>query len=207
MTTNAAESTSEAPVSGAERWARRITNWVDPANVIVAVSLAIGCGLFGWKGLGWAVIAIIFAAVLPMAYILYMRGGETWATRHLTDRQKRVTVLPIICASVTVGLVLEAATNAPTPLMAMTTAMFATITAIWPITALAKYQISAHAAVLAGSFAMLAQAYNPWWLFGYPFVALLCWARVTVREHTVSQTVTGAILGTLVAGGVYALIA
>ncbi|MFF2618552.1 hypothetical protein [Kitasatospora sp. NPDC058046] len=46
---------------------------------------------------------------------------------------------------------------------------------------------------------MLAQAYNPWWLLG--------WARVTVREHTVSQTITGAILGAIVAGGVYTLIA
>ncbi|MEV7177831.1 hypothetical protein [Kitasatospora sp. NPDC093679] len=195
---------SKTPPTGAQRWARRLTNWVDPANVIVAVSLAIGCGLYGWKGLGWAVIAIVFAAVLPMAYILYMRGGETWANRHLTDRQKRVTVLPVICVSVTIGLALEMATSAPDPLIAMTTAMFATITAIWPITALAKYQISAHVAVLSGSFAMLAQAYHPAWLTGFTLVAALAWARVTVREHTISQVITGGLLGTLIAGGVYA---
>ncbi|MER8103325.1 hypothetical protein [Kitasatospora sp. NPDC094016] len=186
---------------------RRLSDWADPKNTIVAVSIAIGCGLYGWKGLGWAVLAIVFAAVIPMIYIVYIEGDGNWANRHLTDRVRRITVLPVISASVAAGIALQYATSAPLPLIAMTAAMWATITAVWPITVLAKYKISVHAAVTAGSFAMLAQAYNPWWLLGFAFVALLGWARVTVREHTLFQTVTGAILGTLVAGGVYALIA
>ncbi|MFD7829376.1 hypothetical protein [Streptomyces sp. MJM8645] len=186
---------------------RRLSDWADPKNTIVAVSLAIGCGLYGWPGLGWAAIAIAFAAVIPMIYIVYIEGNGTWADRHLTDRVRRITVLPVISGSVAAGLALQAATSAPRPLIAMTAAMWATITAVWPITVLAKYKISVHAAVTAGSFAMLAQAYNPWWLLGFVFVALLGWARVTVREHTVSQTITGAVLGTIVAGGVYMLIA
>ncbi|MFJ3793533.1 hypothetical protein [Kitasatospora sp. NPDC090091] len=186
---------------------RRLSDWADPKNTIIAVSLAIGCGLYGWPGLGWAVIAIVFAAVIPMIYIVYIEGDGSWADRHVTDRVRRITVLPVISASVAAGIALQAATNAPRPLIAMTAAMWATVTAVWPITFLAKYKISVHAAVTAGSFAMLAQAYTPWWILGYAFVALLGWARVAVREHTVSQTITGAALGTLVAGGVYALLA
>ncbi len=186
--------------------ARRLSDWVDPKNVIIGVSLAIGCGRYAWAGLGWAVIAILFAAVLPMLYIVYAKSDGNWADRHLTDLQKRMTVLPAVSASVAAGLALQALTGAPGPLLAMTAAMWATITAIWPVTTIARYQISVHTAVTAGSVAMLAQAYNAWWLFGFLGVAALAWARVTVREHTPSQTLTGTILGTVVAGGVYALL-
>lgn len=197
--------TAPAP-SASQKAARRLSDWVDPKNVIIAVSLAIGCGLYGWAGLGWAVIAILFAAVLPMLYIVYAKSDGNWADRHLTNLQKRMTVLPVISGSVAAGLAFQALTGAPRPLLAMTAAMWATITAIWPITTIAKYQISVHTAVTAGSFAMLAQAYNAWWLLGYLGVAALAWARITVREHTLSQTLSGTLLGTAVAGGVFALI-
>lgn len=186
------------------RVARILSDQVDPKNVIVAVSLLIGCGLYGLRGLGWALVAVVFAAVLPMAYILYVAGDGTWASRHLTERQQRITVLPVISASVAAGLTLQGVTGAPGPLVAMTAAMWATITAVWPVTVLARFKISVHTAVLAGSVAMAAQAYGPLWLGGAALVAVLGWARVTVREHTVAQVVAGALLGAVVAGGVYA---
>ncbi|MFD4397222.1 hypothetical protein [Kitasatospora sp. NPDC058478] len=184
--------------------ARRVSDWVDPKNVIVAVSLAVGVQ-YGWKGLGWAVVAIVFAAVVPMAYIVYAKSGGQWSERHLVDRVKRMTVLPVICASAAAGVALEWATSAPRPMVALTAAMWATITAVWPITR--WYKISVHAAVTAGSFIMLAQAYSWWWLAGVAFVPVLSWARVRVREHTVGQVALGTVLGLVVAGGVYALAA
>ncbi|MFD8597715.1 hypothetical protein ACFV1L_22195 [Kitasatospora sp. NPDC059646] len=187
--------------------ARRMSDWIDPKNVITAVSLLIGCGLYGWRGLGWAAVAIVFAAVLPMAYILYVAGDGTWANRHLTERQQRITVLPVISTSVAAGLALQTVTGAPGPMIAMTAAMWATITAIWPVTVLARYKISVHTAVTGGSVAMLALAFSPGWSIGFALVAGLGWARVSVHEHTVSQVVTGAVLGTAVAGTVYALMA
>ncbi|MGX4733141.1 hypothetical protein [Kitasatospora griseola] len=197
--------TTITPPLPGHRLARRLSDWVDPKNVIIGVSLIIGCGLFGWRGVGWAAVAIVFAAVLPMTYILYVAGDGTWANRHLTERQQRITVLPAISASVAVGLTIQAATDAPRPMIAMTAAMWATITAIWPVTVLARYKISVHTAVTGGSIAMLSQSLAPVWLLGFVLVAALGWARVTVREHTLSQVITGAALGTAVAGAVYAL--
>jgi hypothetical protein len=34
-------------------------------------------------------------------------------------------------------------------------------------------------------------------------VALVCWARVTVEDHTVAQVVAGALLGPVVGGAVF----
>ncbi|MFJ2780270.1 hypothetical protein [Kitasatospora sp. NPDC087315] len=183
--------------------ARRVSDWVDPKNVIVVVSLGFGVH-YGWAGLGWAALAIVFAAVVPMAYIVYGKSGGRWSERHLTNRIKRMSVLPVISASAAAGIALEAVTSAPCPMIALTAAMWATITAIWPVTR--WYKISVHAAVTAGSVVMLAQAYGWWWLLGLVVVPVLGWARVRVQEHTVGQVVSGALLGLVVAGGVFALV-
>ncbi|MER7707222.1 hypothetical protein ABTX81_30515 [Kitasatospora sp. NPDC097605] len=190
------------PQSTAWRIGRRVSDLVDPKNVIVAVSTAFGVH-FGWKGLGWAAIAVVFSAVLPMAYIVYARSGGQWSERHLVDRAKRMAVLPVIVGSAAAGVALEVATSAPAAMVALTAAMWATITVVWPVTR--WYKVSVHAAVVAGSFAMLAAEYGWWWLAGLVLVPVISWARVRVREHTVGQVVAGTVLGLAVAGGVYVL--
>ncbi|GAA5002723.1 hypothetical protein [Kitasatospora paranensis] len=182
--------------------ARRITDLADPKNTIIAVSLIIGCGLYGLRGAGWAAIAIAFAAVLPILLIVHTAAEGRWADRHLTDRQKRMTVLPAISASVAAGICLQVLTSAPRPMVGLTAAMWATITAIWPITR--WWKISVHTAVLSGALAMLAQAFDPWWLAGAAGVAVVAWSRVRLRDHTPAQTLAGAALGAVVAGLVFA---
>ncbi|MFE2723873.1 hypothetical protein [Kitasatospora sp. NPDC059327] len=193
----------EPPRSAAWRWGRRISDWVDPLKVIIFVSLTFGLH-HAWKGLGWAALAILFAGAVPMLYIVYARSGGRWSERHLTDRVKRMTVLPVICASAAAGVVLEMATSAPASMVALTAAMCATITAVWPVTR--WYKISVHAAVTSGAFTMLAIEYSWWWLAGLLLVPVISWARVQVREHTIGQVVSGTALGMLVAGGVYVLV-
>ncbi|WP_354643708.1 hypothetical protein [Kitasatospora camelliae] len=196
--------TAAAPADRESRLARRLTDGADPKNVIILLCLALGCGLYGWRGLGWALIALTFAAVLPILYIVKIAEGGSWAGRHVTDRQRRLSVLPVISGSVAVGVLLQFATDAPGPMVALTAAMWCTITAVLPITRF--WQISVHTAVLSGGLVMLAVTYGPWWLTGFAGVAVLGWSRVALREHTPWQTAAGAALGALVGGGVFALL-
>jgi hypothetical protein len=55
--------TQPAPTCTLHRSARLLSDWIDPKNVIIAVSLLIGCGLYGWKGLGTAVAGTVYAAL------------------------------------------------------------------------------------------------------------------------------------------------
>jgi hypothetical protein len=182
--------------------ARRITDPADPENTIVAVGLLIGCGRYGLRAAGRAAIAIVFAAVLPILLIVRTAAEGRWAERHLTDRRKRMTVLPAISACVAAGLCLQLLTSAPRPMVGLTAAMWATITAIRPITR--WWRISAHTAVLSGALAMPAQAFGPWWPAGAAGAVVVAWSRVRLRDHTPARAPAGAALGTVVAGLVFA---
>ncbi|WP_370073005.1 phosphatase PAP2 family protein [Streptacidiphilus sp. MAP5-3] len=181
-------------------WARGVTRVLDPQNVIVGVLVLVGAVRHGWAGVGWALFAAVFAGVIPQGIItLAMRRGKV-ADRYVGDRAKRAKVLPVVLVSVVVGLVLMAVLGAPRELIAMILAMFATLVPIIVITAVLKWKVSLHTAVSGGAVAMLGVALGAWWALGYLVVGLIAWSRVVLRDHTVAQTMVGALLGAVVAG-------
>ncbi|MGW1436848.1 hypothetical protein ACWD7M_16555 [Streptomyces griseus] len=185
-----------------DRIARAVTDIVDPKNVIAALCLLVGAR-YGWPGLGWGLLAIVFCAGIPITYIVVREGEGRWANRHLTDRSRRMVVIPVILASVTICLTVMHLGGAPTPMISMVAAMLATLAAIWPITR--WWKISVHTAVLAGALTMLGLLYSPWWLISALLVPVVAWSRARLRDHTPWQTIAGAALGALVAGPVFAI--
>jgi membrane-associated phospholipid phosphatase len=65
------------------------------------------------------------------------------------------------------------------------------------------WKVSVHATVAGGAVAMVTFLYGPWLLTLALLVALVCWARVVVEDHTVAQVVAGAVLGPVVGGAVF----
>jgi membrane-associated phospholipid phosphatase len=51
---------------------------------------------------------------------------------------------------------------------------------------------------------MLSLVYGPVLLAAVPVVAAVGWSRVELKDHTWSQVSVGAVIGALVAGGVFA---
>lgn len=178
-------------------WARKVTDGVQPANVILAVLLLIGGVRYGLPGLGWALFATLFAAVLPLLFIKF--GART--DRHVGQRRRRLVVIPVIMASVLAGLGLMTGLGAPREMTAMVVAMFATLVPIMAITV--WWKVSVHTAVSGGAVAMLVTSLGPWWLLGYALVAVVGWSRVELRDHTRAQTAVGAVVGTVTAGLVF----
>ncbi|MFE0490234.1 phosphatase PAP2 family protein [Streptomyces griseoaurantiacus] len=185
------------------RAARLLTDLVDPKNVITVLCLAVGAH-YGWSGVGWGALAIVFCAVIPIAFIVATGKERTFADRHVPERARRMIVIPVIVASVLTCLTLMIVSGAPGPLLSMVGAMLATIAVIWPITH--WWKISVHTAVLTGALTMIGMLYGWWWgaanALLVPFVA---WSRARLQDHTPAQTAAGAILGALVAGPVFIL--
>jgi membrane-associated phospholipid phosphatase len=65
------------------------------------------------------------------------------------------------------------------------------------------WKISIHTAVVTGALTILVLVFGPPFLALAPLVALVCWARVAVRDHTPLQTVAGVALGATVAAVVF----
>lgn len=185
------------------RAARAVTDGLEPKNVILAVCLVLGAAQDDMLvGLAWAVHAIVFAAVIPMAYIKYGIRSGRWQDRHVGQRERRLHLIPVIMASVGVAIAAMVFLDAPAQMTALVVAMLATLGAILPVTAF--WKISVHTSVSAGAIAMLAVGVSAWWAVLAPLVAVIGWSRVVLRDHTLGQVVAGAVLGAFVAGGAFA---
>ncbi|MEZ0069097.1 membrane-associated phospholipid phosphatase [Streptacidiphilus sp. MAP12-20] len=194
---------AESPAVPPPTWARVVTRGLDPQNIIVGVLVLIGVVRHGWAGVGWAVFAALFAGVIPQGIIKFGMRRGTLGDRYVGDRAKRAKVLPVLALSVLVGLLLMWLAGAPQEIVAMIVAMLATLVPILVITAGFKWKVSIHTAVSGGAVAMLSVALGAWWLLGYLGVGLIAWSRVVLRDHTVAQTVVGAVVGAVTAGLVF----
>ena len=181
--------------------AARVTYLLEPKNWLIATVLGIGWHADGLAGAGWGLLAALFAAVLPTLFISYGIRHGRWEDRNVGARRPRIVVLAFITASVATGLILLAVLGAPVLLtgylafMLVSVAVLALITMVW--------KISIHCAVASGSVTILALAYGPLVLGGYLLVGLLGWARVAVRDHSISQAACGAVLGAAAAALAY----
>ncbi|MER6109274.1 hypothetical protein [Streptomyces hirsutus] len=193
------------PAPAENRTARLITDRAEPRNVIVGVSLGIGLAQDNpATGLAWALVAVVFAAVIPMAYIKHGMRTGLWADRHIGQVQRRKLLIPVIMASVATGIGSMLAFGAPRAMLALVAAMLATLAVLLVPTAIWKWKISVHTAVAGGALAMLALAWGPLLWLAYPLVAVLAWSRISLGDHTLAQTIAGAAAGTVTAGLVFA---
>lgn len=185
-----------------QRAARLLTDIVDPKNVIAVLCLAVGAH-YGWSGVGWGALAILFCAAIPITFIILSEQEKSWANRHVPDRARRMIVIPFIILSVLTCLTLMIVGGAPAPLLSMVGAMLATCAVLWPVTKYTK--ISFHTAVLSGALVMIGLLYGPWWLLSAALIPLVAWSRAQLQDHTPGQTIAGALLGAAVAGPVFLL--
>jgi membrane-associated phospholipid phosphatase len=188
-----------------QAWARRCTDLLEPTNWLIVTMLAVGWHADRRAGLGWGLLAALFAGVLPAVFLSYGVRRGLWSDRTVGARRPRLMVLGFITGSVAAGLILLIVLGAPRLLtgylafMLGSVAVLAAITLVW--------KISIHCAVASGSVAILALSFGPLVLPGYVLVALLCWSRVALGDHTVWQVIAGTVLGAGAAAAAYATFA
>ena len=188
-----------------QAWAQRVTYWLEPKNWLIVTVLGIGWHANRWAGIGWGLLAALFTAVLPTLFISAGVRRGRWSDRNVGARRPRLLVLAFSTASVATGLILLLVLGAPRLLTGYLAFMLASVAVLALITTV--WKISIHCAVASGSVTILALTYGAPVLFGYALVALLGWARVTVKDHTVAQVVAGTVLGAIAAAVAYALLA
>jgi hypothetical protein len=186
-----------------ERIARIVSEVLAPAVLVAALLVTVGWhageapGVSHWWGLPGA----IFAAVIPLGYVLHgVRTGRL-TDHHIPDRADRRLPLLFGVASLTAGLIVLVLLGAPREVLALLVAggtglvIFALVTHWW--------KMSIHAGVAAGTLATMIAIYGPVALLGAPLVVLGGWARVRLTAHTPAQVVVGALAGAVVAGTIF----
>ncbi|MFF8481927.1 phosphatase PAP2 family protein [Streptomyces antibioticus] len=189
--------------TGESRLARRITDWLEPKNWIIAVTLMVGWHTAEWTGAAWGAVGALFAAVIPIAFIKYGIKKGYWGDRHVGAKPARLVVMAVILLSVATGIALMAAAGAPRTMVALIVTMLVTLATLALITF--TWKISVHQAVSAGACAMLVQTYGAWMTLGFLLVVVVGWSRVELRDHTRNQVIAGTILGAFVAAAIFHL--
>lgn len=186
-----------------DRTARIVTEVLAPAVLVALLMLVVGWHAGETPGVSrwWGLPGALFAAGIPLAYILRgVRQGRL-TSHHIPEREHRLVPLLFGVVSVAVGLVALLLLGAPQEVIALLTAggvgllVFTAVTRWW--------KMSIHAGVAAGTAATLIALYGWVALPAVPLVLLACWARVRLSAHTTAQVIAGAAVGAVIAGTVF----
>ncbi|MFC9750003.1 hypothetical protein [Streptomyces niveus] len=185
--------TTETAHSGTET-ARRVTDVLQPRNALLAGMTGIGAAAAGdWTGVPWGLLGALCAGIVPAAYIEWERGRGRWGDRHVVDRTQRAPIFLVILGSIGAGALAMTAGGAPTGILVAMTALWAMTVVLLAVNTV--WKISVDSAVASAVVAMLAAVHHPWWLAAYALVVAVCWSRVRLGYHSLTQTATGATLG------------
>ncbi|GGN16990.1 membrane-associated phospholipid phosphatase [Actinoplanes campanulatus] len=186
-----------------DRLATVVSEVLAPAVLVAALLLTVGWHAGDTPGVSrwWGLPGALFAAVIPLGYVLHgVRKGRL-TNHHIPERAARRIPLLFGTASLIAGLLVMLALGAPREVLALLTAggtglaVFALVTHWW--------KMSIHAGVAAGTLTALTAVYGPLILIGTPLVLLGCWARVRLTAHTPAQVVAGALAGLIIAGTIF----
>lgn len=175
------------------RPAHLIGEVLGPVPLGVAVCASVGAATDGVAGLGWGLLAILFAAVLPYF--------ATWRARHPSDgarppRAARVRYLSLTLLSAAAGTVIVAVAGAPSRVVAVTVTILVGLLA--GVAANLRVRTSNHVSAAAGGATMLVVLYGGWFVLAFAVVVLVGWSRVVAGRHSPAEVIVGGVLGTAV---------
>jgi hypothetical protein len=190
------------PATRRQRAARLLTEVFSPAHLAIVLPPVVGARADGLSGFAYGCLAALFTGVIPYAFLLWaVRGGRV-SDRHVRQRTQRFLPLGFGVVSVIVGLaLLVLVADAPRDLLALVIAMLTGLLVTVAITAV--WQISIHTGVAAGTAVILTLTYGPESALAWPIVVATGWARLVLRDHTIMQVVTGAVVGAATAGLIF----
>jgi membrane-associated phospholipid phosphatase len=186
------------------RVARVVTEVLSPALVVPALAFAVTWSATGHDvlgTLGWGLLVTGFYCVIPMAIVVRGARGGRWDGHWVRERERRLVPFLQILVSTLAGLAVMLAGGAPRDVLALSWSMVATLLACLVITR--WWKVSVHATVAGGAAGTIVLLYGPWYLLLLAVLALVCWSRVVVEDHTVAQVLVGAVLGPVVGGVVF----
>ena len=186
------------------RLAKVVSDVLDPKNVVVAGLVMIGWRTGGPVGLAWALLAVVFAGVVPGVVIRLGIQRGSWHDPHVRTRQARLVVIPLVMVSVGGCVALFALLGAPPILVGALVVMLTVLVPLFVVTL--AWKISVHVAVGSGAVTAFTAMLGPWWVLGFAVVAAVGWSRVALHEHTVAQAVAGAVLGSAATAGAILLL-
>lgn len=143
----------------------------------------------------WAAVFITLSIVPPLLYVLWLVRSGRVSDFHLNIREQRTVPLLVALASATFSWFVLLTGGAPALLV--TLAAGATIEVFLIFLLTLRWKISGHSAAVAGVAVLALMLFGQAAVLFTAAVPFVAWSRVRLRRHTLSQVVSGALLGGL----------
>ncbi|MEZ4516097.1 MAG: phosphatase PAP2 family protein [Chloroflexota bacterium] len=180
---------------GMVRAARYLSDVISPPTIFAATALALGIYERPvWPGVAWGVIYGVTASLLPILFIFYLLQSGRIDDLHMSDTGQRNLPYIVGVSAALIAFAVISLLNGPELLRCL---------AIYNTTALmllglinTRWLISIHATAIAGAWMIITLVFGwVWSLALLPVVILVCWTRLFLKRHTLSQVLAGVALG------------
>jgi len=173
--------------------ARWVSNVFCPPVLAVASIFLISFQLASFAAWFWSGFIFLGSIASPLGYILFQlkRGKVSDFEIYHREQRKGSYIFTLVCGSITLMVMWLFA--APLLIIALGAASLLEVGIMFLINT--RWKISAHAAAMAVFVTLLV------YLFGRPLlpstmgIPLMVWSRVSLRRHTLLQTLAGTALG------------
>jgi membrane-associated phospholipid phosphatase len=134
--------------------------------------------------------SILLYTVAPLVTLLYLYITGRISDFDMTDRYEREKIFLVIVVIDLLAAIAFTGAGAPVQIVAIAWGYWATALVTMIITR--YWKISTHAFGITGPFAVMFLLFKLQPLPYVPLVALVMWARLYLRAHTLAQVLTGA---------------
>ncbi len=162
--------------------------------VFIIICIKVVDNLF--LALGWAILCLIFATIIPFLYIFILYRKKLVYDLHLPKKENRIRPLIVAIISYIMGFFVLYVLEAPLFLKAMfaisliNAVILTTITYFW--------KISFHTSWITVTSISFYVLFGKWMLLLFLLIPLIGWARVKIRRHTIMQAILGIIISGII---------
>jgi membrane-associated phospholipid phosphatase len=176
-----------------QRLASALTNALNPFVIFTALFALVAFVEAGvYRGLLYLAVELTAAAVVA-GYVLSMRRRSRVGDFWISARAERLAPAVFLLAAFVALLAVLVLLDAPQDLSLMTLSMGLASAVVAGITLL--WKASAHCTVAGHAAAAGLLLLGPSGLVFLLVLPLVLWSRVTLKAHTLSQTLAGAVVG------------
>jgi len=180
----------------ADRIARWISVFFDSSFLSLPIFLAFGYVSSRTLGLLWAILTLLIVTGIPLAYLVIGRKRGWVSDMELSRREERPRFILVSLSSDVLALAALWLGNGPQLLRLIVLSYFCLAIVMFSISSF--WKISMHMAGVGGFSTALVFVFGAPALWAFLSLALVAWARLHRRKHTVPQLIAGALAGVLV---------
>ena len=187
-----------------ERIARLISNVLNPflITAVIIVLLSFKNAASVADALKWAAISLAISVLPVLVAVAWLVRRKKLDAYYDNTRKQRYVIYILSSILGAIGCGLMWGLKAPELLAVTFTTGFAELVVFMGINF--YWKISLHMAFVAGAATILCLVYGVVVIWTLAFLPLVAWARIELKQHSITQVTTGAILAAVIVVAIFA---